>query len=243
MNLIIDIGNTFTKLSVFSDDNEVHTHSTNHLQVKEIRNIIQDFSISNGILSSVQKADNDLLSYLSENINQFIEFTHHTPLPIRNLYQSPETLGKDRLAAVVAANNIFPDQNVLVFDAGTALTIDMINHNNEYIGGNISPGVNIRFKALNAYTANLPLEKPTPHFKQLGTTTPDAVLNGVMNGVLKEIEGYIQEYEQQYNHLNIILTGGDAGFFDNKIKKSIFVVQNLVAQGLNRIITYNATNH
>ena len=135
---------------------------------------------------------------------------------------------------------MFPSTNNLIFDFGTAITIDFINANNQYLGGNISPGLNTRFKALHHYTGKLPLIEKNEHFEMTGKTTEEAIISGVQKGIVYEIEGYIREMQSSFANLNVIFTGGDAFFFEKKVKNSIFVEPMLVFFGLNRILEYNA---
>jgi len=201
---------------------------------------MQDFpQLRYAILSSVRKKDPPLLEFLHGKFERFIELTSETPIPLTNLYLTPATLGYDRLASAVGANNIYPGSNVLVIDIGSAITIDFVNDNNEYTGGNISPGMEMRFKALNEYTANLPLEKPQENIETLGTNTASAIVNGVQNGIIFELDGYINQLTEIYSNLKVIITGGDADFFVKKLKSTIFADSNLILKGLNKILEYN----
>ena len=209
------------------------------LQIKKI--ILKFYEIKNAILSSVVEVDNNLINFLKKNIFLNIILDSDTKIPLTNLYKTPKTIGKDRIAAVVGANNIYPNCNILIFDAGTALTIDFINKKNEYVGGNISPGLTMRYKALNKFTQKLPLYKIKHDFDKLtGQTTKEAIIAGVQNGILFEINNYIKIFSKKYTDLKIFLTGGDIFFFENKLKKNIFAEPNLVLIGLNRILTNNA---
>lgn len=240
MNIIIDIGNSFTKVALFQDG---------ALQkVKQIENldqfVLKDFcsghpNIEKAILSSVKHVDSDLLPYLTENFSFFIHLTRRTQLPVTNLYATPETLGNDRIAAVVGASNIFPEKNVLVVDAGTALTFDLITHDKQYLGGNISPGLKMRFKSLHHFTGSLPLCSEKDEFGLVSDSTESAIVSGVQLGMILEIDGYIDQLKKRYKELQVVLTGGDSIFFDKKLKSSIFVNQNLVLIGLNNILEFN----
>jgi type III pantothenate kinase len=240
LNLILDIGTSFIKTAVFHHQEILFKDTIPDISIEYLSSVIHDFPLlKNAILSSVRKKDLVLLEFLKNNFNQFIELTPETPIPIKNLYRSPSTLGYDRLAASVGANNIFPDSNVLIIDAGSAITIDFVNEKNEYAGGNISPGMAMRFKALNEYTANLPLEKSRKDFELLGSGTSGAIVNGVQNGIIFEMEGYIDHLSGIIKNLKVILTGGDADFFVKNLKSSIFVDSNLTLKGLNKILEYN----
>jgi type III pantothenate kinase len=160
-------------------------------------------------------------------------------LPIRSSYQTPETLGKDRLAAVVGAAFLQPDMDILVIDAGTAVTYDCIDASGVYHGGNIAPGVEMRLKALHTFTQKLPLVKVNANVDFLGKDTQSAIQAGVLYGVVLEIDGYIERLMLKYPKLSVFLTGGSAVLFDNKLKSRIFADKNLVLTGLNRILQHN----
>jgi len=174
----------------------------------------------------------------------FLELTwiildNQTPLPIKNNYQTPETLGKDRLAAVTGAYQLYPGQNVLVIDAGTAVTYDFINHKGEYAGGSISPGLTMRFRALHTFTTRLPLLQAEEISYLTGCNTRESILSGVMNGLRIEIDGIIDQYSILWPSFQVILTGGDAKYFEKILKNSIFASPNLVITGLKLILDYN----
>ncbi len=238
MNLIIDIGNTTAKVAVY-DNEVVEDYRFEKFVVDHLKIIIRKYPLlNNAILSSTSTTDTELIEYCEKEFNTFIYLSHTTPIPIRNGYESP-SLGKDRLAIAVGANSMFPDSNVLVFDLGTAITIDFISEDNEFMGGNISPGLNMRYKAMNHYTANLPLLKKSKKYSLIGRNTNNAIIFGVQTGILFEIEKYIDVFSTKYNDLKIILTGGDADLFVNEIKSCIFVVPKLVFEGLNKILLHN----
>ncbi|UCG28920.1 MAG: type III pantothenate kinase [Bacteroidales bacterium] len=241
-NFIIDIGNSFTKLAVFrhgkiQEVKQVEYPETTYLEEMNSRQP----DLEHAILSSVNIVDPDLLRYLEERFTRFIHLDENTPLPIKNLYRTKDTLGKDRIAAAVGANNIFPGSNVLVIDAGTALTFELVTADNQYIGGNISPGLRMRFKALHQNTEYLPLLSEKTGFMILGNSTEDAIVSGIQQGMILEIDGFISLMKKKYRDLKVVLTGGDCNFFDKKLKSSIFVNQNLILAGLDRILTYNVT--
>ena len=196
-------------------------------------------SLDHVILSSVKKYPAELKTKLSESFNRFIELDASTPLPIENFYQTKETLGKDRIAAAVGAFDLYPNQNVLIIDAGTAITYDIVNANHQYLGGNISPGLSMRFKALHQFTGELPLIEQAEFTKLYGKATREAILAGVQHGVVFEVEKAIETFKEFYDNLKVIITGGDSNFFDKKLKNSFFVHFNLIATGLNRILQHN----
>lgn len=240
MNLVIDIGNSFIKIAVFSKSDMLFKESIPEISVEYISLIIKNFpDIQYAILSSVRKRDPSLTGFLEKNFRKSIELSAKTPIPIKNLYGSPSTLGDDRLAAAVGANTIFPGTSILVIDIGSAITIDLINEKNEFSGGNISPGMMMRFKALNEFTANLPLEYPKEDTDLMGSDTSGAITSGVENGIVFELEGYIRKLSERQKDLKIIFTGGDAAFYAEKIKNQVLVDPNLTLKGLNQILEYN----
>ncbi len=240
MNLIIDIGNTAAKYYIFSSGKIVYNHQSTSDEIIDFSFLYDKFpEIENVIISSVATDKINIPNKIKKNIQTLIYLDENTPLPIKNNYQTKSTLGKDRIAAIVGAYNIFPNSNVLVIDAGTAITFDFINKNAEYEGGNISPGLNMRFKALHEYTKRLPLVSQSSDFQMIGTSTKTAIEAGVQYGIIFEIDAYIDKFKAKYPNLEVILTGGDAFFFANKLKNRIFANSNLTALGLNRILENN----
>lgn len=239
MNLVIDIGNTFIKLAVFKGSEMVSFTSTKGEPIQ----VITDFCISNpliknSILSSVTNYDKEINNYLTTRYGHVV-FSHSTPVPIVNTYQSPTTLGLDRLAAAVGAKYLFPASNVLVIDAGTAITFEMINHTGEYLGGAISPGILTRYRALNTFTGKLPLLEPVDETPLIGTTTETCIHTGIMNGIVAETDGIISRYNAAFSNLMVVITGGDYKYFDKRLKIKTFAAPNLVLEGLNQILAFN----
>jgi len=246
MNLVADIGNSYTKLAVFDNDVLIEKRSYKNEDSREISEEIIKLKqlypqLTNFILSSVKKEDKKLRNVIRDSFQNYIFFNEETPVPIKNLYKTPKTLGKDRLAGIIASGNIFPKTNVLVFDAGTALTVDFINDKSEYLGGSIAPGLKMRFKALNTFTDKLPEISVDDEFNSnFGSTTEEAIRSGVQNGILYEVEGYITKFSEKNSNLKVTFTGGDTFFFERRLKKQIFAEPNLVLIGLNIILKYNA---
>jgi type III pantothenate kinase len=240
MNLVIDIGNTRTKFSVFNRGEVIITVPVNEFLPEHI-DVLQNEhpALQKVILSAVKDYPQELKSALQNKFEYFIELNEHTPLPIENCYKTPETLGKDRIAAAVGGFDLYPDTNLLIIDAGTAITYDIVNDKHQFLGGNISPGIEMRFKALHQFTGKLPLVKQQNFGKLYGTSTEEAIRAGVQNGVVFEIDKAIDTFKEFYKNLKVIITGGDAEFFDKKLKNSFFVNFNLTALGLNRILEYN----
>ncbi len=240
MNLVIDIGNTRTKFSVFNRGEVLITVPVDEFKAEYINVLKNEHpDLNRVILSATKDYSQELKIALQQNFDQFIELDSETPLPIENCYKTKDTLGKDRIAAVVGAFDIYPDTNILVIDAGTAITYDIITDTHKYLGGNISPGIDMRFKALNQFTDKLPLVNQQEYNKLYGTTTENAIRAGVQNGVVFEVDKAIDTFKEFYKNLKVIITGGNAEFFDKKLKNSFFVHFNLIALGLNRILEYN----
>ena len=237
-SLVIDVGNTLTKLAIFCGDEMLHIEKHQELNCSLLSNLLVKYNINSAIVSTVGEFSAECEEFLT-NRYSLIKFTSQTPLPIKNCYTTPNTLGPDRLAAAIGANALFPNTNVLVIDSGTAITYEIVNIKGEYIGGAISPGISMRFKALNQFTAKLPLISMSDSFPLIGSNTHDSILSGVLNGIVNEVDGYINSVREQYSPLEIVFTGGDSFFFDKKLKNSIFVHPNLVLFGLNRILKYN----
>lgn len=237
--LILDFGNTLKKLAVFQDDKLLETSSTSEDVIIHIESLKKKYPmLSSSILSTVVNIDIHTLQYLKSNFN-FILFDHHCSIPIKNEYQTPETLGKDRLAAVIGANLLFPSQNVLVIDAGSSITYEFLTSEGVYKGGVISPGLGIRAKALNKFTDQLPLVEYSEDVELLGDTTTSCLQSGVLNGAASEIKGMIERFISQFGELKVILTGGDAKYFEKNLKYDIFASANLVLVGLNHILDFN----
>ena len=233
MNLVIDSGNSNTKIGYFDSG-----------CLKDVRIIPNTGFASdlipeaeNIVLSSVSSID---FSWLKDK-GSLLRIDSSVGLPFQVAYKTPETLGADRVASVAGAYSLYPAEDCLIINAGTCLTIDFIGKNAVYEGGSISPGINMRFKALNAFTARLPLVEEKNPVALTGTSTSDAIKSGVLNGVLAEIKGMIDFYRLAYPDCRIIITGGDSFFFDRNLKADIFVVPELVLIGLNFILEYNVS--
>jgi type III pantothenate kinase len=239
MRLIVDIGNTFTKLGIFNTANKIVNLVSYPNNNSNIIEFILKNSIKKAIISNVGKQNIELIQVLEETNIPTVIFSNKTPIPIKNLYKTPDTLGEDRLAAIIGAFSLYKNNNILIIDAGTALTIDFINKNAEYIGGNISPGMKMRFKALNTFTNKLPLVSTNNSFDIIGNSTESAIISGVQQGMINEINGYIELFNKKYDNLKVLLTGGDSFFFEKNIKNTIFANPELVLIGLNYILQYN----
>lgn len=239
MNLVIDSGNTSTKVAIFDQENLVEKRVLS--SVVELENYLQQTRAENLIVSSVN-ADADHLMNLTPQVNTKIKLTSTLPLPVNNLYQTPNTLGVDRVAGACGAIQLFPSKNTLVIDAGTCITYDFVDSSHNYHGGGISPGLAMRFKAVHTFTAKLPLVVPKADPELIGNSTESCIQSGVTLGMVDEIDGIIARYRAKYPELQVILCGGDAPFFENQLKASIFACPNLVLIGLNRILLHNVVN-
>ena len=239
MNLVIDQGNSAAKVAIFEQNRLVTVERHPLLTEELLHDVCERFHVDNVILCSVIDVAFQLKQFLRQHSVFFMELTHLSSVPLINEYKTPETLGKDRLAAAVGANFLRPETNLLVIDAGTAITYDFITSDNKFLGGNISPGAAIRLQALHSFTGKLPLvEEKMPDFL-LGKNTVEAISAGVMQGIVMEMEGYITLFMQKYPDLSAFLTGWGSIPFVAKIKNPIFAELNLVLIGLNRILTYN----
>lgn len=240
MNLIVDVGNSFLKLAVF----DAHKFLEKRTIVEEdfvntLSNLIEDFpKLQYAIVSAVGNFSKEHLSALKEHLAVHV-LSHNSTFPFINNYETPKTLGVDRIALVSAAAFQFPKENVLVIDAGSCITYDFLNNKNEYLGGAISPGISMRFKAMHAYTANLPLlEKMKPE-ALIGSSTQSSMNVGVIHGVANEIDGFISSYKTEFSDLTTILTGGDTHFLLDSIKNDIFANSIFLLEGLNHILEIN----
>ncbi|MCF6297944.1 MAG: type III pantothenate kinase [Flavobacteriaceae bacterium] len=239
MNLVIDIGNTRVKIAVFKEDVML---SNNSFSLKafpnNIEKIIQKNIIDYVIIASVGDLKKEYIKFFNSSVKVLI-LTHKTKIPFKNKYKTPQTLGVDRIALIVAAVKKFPNKNTLVIDAGSCITYDFINDKNEYFGGSISPGIEMRYKSLNSYTSNLPNLSIIDKIPKIGNSTKNAIHLGVLNGVILEIEGIISQFKAKNEKLTIVLTGGDTIFLARNIKSSIFANPNFLLEGLNSILIYN----
>ncbi|MBP3679347.1 MAG: type III pantothenate kinase [Bacteroidaceae bacterium] len=239
MNLIIDIGNTVAKLAVFDQGEPLEVVRCSNQTLESLPMLCKKYPIEKGILASVITPSCMVKELLGRLDFPVMKLTHETPIPIKNLYKTPETLGADRLAAVVGANGIKPNHDLLIIDAGTCITFDFIDKHGQYHGGNISPGMEMRLKALHTFTNKLPEVQAEGDLPTYGQTTETAIRSGVYQGIAFEIAGYIRQLKKIYPQLLVFLTGGDKFSFDTNLKSSIFADSFLVLKGLNRILEYN----
>ena len=238
MNLVLDIGNSYIKIALFEKSELIQKFQFSDNFEKNILDTLSNYEIKYSIISNVGKIENTIIELLNNTTN-LLFLSNQLKFPFKNLYNSKNTLGQDRLALVSAAAFKFPKDNVLIIDAGSCITYDFKNFKNEYLGGGISPGISMRFKSLNSFTANLPLISSTNSFRLVGDTTKNSLISGVMNGTVSEINGIIKQYFEEFKNIKIILTGGDSNFLRKRIKNSIFADQNFLLKGLNKLLEDN----
>ncbi len=236
ISLSIDIGNHALKLGVF-ESGDLQS-SLRFDSIIELSDYCKQFDAKTpAIISSVTNANLEPLATWFRNL---LILDEHTKWPLTINYKTPQTLGKDRLAAALGAMQIFPFKNCLIIDAGTAITYDFMTKNGEFMGGSIAPGLEMKFKALHQFTQKLPLISKTDTISLTGGNTEEAIQSGVMLGSIMEMQGFIDAYTNQYNSLQIIMTGGDHTYFVGKLKGTIFAEPDLVLKGLFELLKYNA---
>ncbi|PWA05705.1 type III pantothenate kinase [Flavobacterium psychrotolerans] len=252
MLLAIDVGNTRIKSAVFEGNTLLDIAIFTKLDLQKNIQIILDLypKTTDLVVASVGNVDERAFLVWGKRVNIYF-VTHKTPFPFQNLYATPLTLGMDRMVLASGAVLQFPKQNRLVIDAGTCVTYDFINNNDNYLGGAISPGIRLRYEVLHGYTANLPLlsienfEKDKNQDLKLdliGNSTQQSIHSGVINGIVNEIDGFINQYREQYPKFIIILTGGDADFLAKRLKNTIFANSNFLLESLNQTYQYKTKN-
>ena len=239
MNLVIDVGNTRTKAAIFENGKLLELFIFKQEKILEnLNKILEEFSIENSIISSVTSFSDNVIEEIKKRLNPLI-LSAETKVPFINNYETPKTLGIDRVALAAAAVNQFPNQNVLVIDAGTCITYEYVNKDKEYLGGAISPGIQMRYKALHTFTSKLPLLESRKISNFIGTNTDDSIHSGVINGIYNEIKGLVNQYLKEFEDLTIVLTGGDTKFLEEQLKSVIFAEPNFILGGLHTILIYN----
>jgi len=237
MKLVIDLGNSLQKAAVFANDTIVFQKTAASVN-DYLPQLFNNFEITSAILVTVINDFSEINEIIRSKCPLLI-FDKDTPVPVKSIYQTPETLGKDRLASVVAANSLFPETNILVIDAGTCIKYDFIDSAAVYHGGAISPGLTMRLKALHTFTEKLPLIELSEQEGLTGSNTRDSILSGVVNGTVAEMNGIIEQYNTLYPNLTVVLSGGDSEYLVNKLKNKIFAVSNIVLHGLKIILDHN----
>ncbi len=239
MNLVIDVGNSFSKFALFENGNfrRKERCATSDLETR-FQEFLNNYPIKKAIISSVGFLTAAQLKKIEKSVPLLI-LTHKTPVPFTSQYATPKTLGTDRIALISAASQLFPHKNVLVIDLGTCITYDFLSKDNSYLGGGISPGLFMRYKAMHTFTSGLPLLEPESAVSTIGKSTATSMHSGVVLGIKNEIDGFIELYKKEHSDLTVILTGGDLHFLQNLIKNDIFAHPNFLLEGLNYILEYN----
>ena len=250
MNLCIDQGNSRTKVALMTDEGKMINHFIyKQFSSADVERLFDLYDISDSIISSVVNIEAAVVNTLHRRSQHFVLFDHNTPVPIVNRYDTPQTLGQDRLAAAVGAESLCPDENLLIIDAGSAITYDFVSDKGEYMGGNIAPGLKMRLTMLQRMTKKLPLVEVEEHelIPLFGKNTRDAIAAGVIRGIAYEVKGYMRTLSEKVPHFQTFLTGGNAPYILNNVrtsrteKRDIRVEKNLVLIGLNTILIFNKT--
>jgi type III pantothenate kinase len=243
MILTIDVGNTRIKGAVFEETTafEYFIFEPQELE-KKISNILKKYrKVTHLVVASVGITGKEaFLAFEKEVVLHFV--THEDVFPFRNLYETPKTLGIDRMVLSAGATLQFPKCNRLIIDAGTCITYDFIDENDNYLGGAISPGLRLRYESLHRFTAKLPLLSFEDINALIGTSTAGSIHSGVINGLVHEIDGFIDEYEVLGSKFIIILTGGDTEFLAKRLKNTIFANSNFLLESLNQTFQYKIDN-
>ena len=243
VNLIVEQGNTNLKVALFDNERIVSLISKSNCDISWVDETFEQYQPEKCIISSVTGKDKMFVNSLEGRLPDLVWFDEHISVPVTIEYETKDTLGKDRIAAVVGAHHLKPERDILVIDAGTAITYEILEKSGVYKGGNISPGLTTRFRALNMFTKQLPLVEEKNDVPFIGTSTEKAVLAGVVNGIVFEMDGYINALKKKYSDIFVFLTGGHSFYFERRLKSHIFADANLVLIGLNRILEYNAKNN
>lgn len=237
-NICIDIGNTQTKIGIFNDSNLITAITMSEISVDSLLPILNKYEINHSIVSSVNTDFEAIKSLLTDKTN-FLPFNQLTKLPFSNLYQTPQTLGLDRIALVAAATDYNKNSNLLVISFGTCVTFDFLNRKSDYLGGAISPGLKMRLQAMHTFTAKLPKLNFIEPKDFNGESTEECMQSGVFYGIVEEAKGRINLYETQFGNTEILLSGGDCFLFEKHLKKALFAHPYLTLFGLNKIINHN----
>ena len=236
--LCFDFGNTRLKCAVFKGNELQQVIVLENDTESTIRGLLEKYKPAVSILSSVISHNPDLENWLSESTD-FHLLGHQSVIPVTTPVGKPETIGADRLALVVAADHLFPGKNNLVVGLGSAITYNFVNKYHEFMGGGISPGMEMRLKSLQVFTAKLPLVKADWNFPLVGYDTRTNILSGVILGMAKEIDGMIEAYTEKYDNFNVVLCGGDTHYFSRLLKNRIFADPDLLYKGLFEISRHN----
>lgn len=238
--LVIDWGNTRVKTALFSGSEMLDVRSSSAVDIDQVMNLLDNDLDAPVLLCSVSSKSQLLERALLRQFSQFIKLTHRTPVPIDVCYQTPDTLGYDRLANAIAASRLASKgSHALSIDIGTCLKFDFVHNQQGYLGGAISPGINMRYQSMHQFTDALPLLKPAKNATLIGRTTEQSMHSGVIEGIRSEIERVIQRYKEEFSPVVVFITGGDAQIFEKVLKNDIFAHSFLTLAGLNDILEYN----
>ncbi len=239
MNLVLDIGNTSTKVAIFDGRKKFIAVRTKIFSCEKLEKILGKYILEKAIVSTVRDTPDFIIDLATHGIPFVHVLSHKSHLPFKNEYETPETLGSDRIASVAGAYLAFRGKKLLIIDAGSAITYDFLS-GNTYKGGNISPGLSMRFRALHKFTRRLPLISTTDIYHSPGRNTTEAITAGVTNGLIYEINEYIRTFLKKHPGLEVILTGGDSGYLKDKLNYKVAYMPDIVLDGLNYILEYNA---
>ena len=237
MELCIDIGNSRTKLAFFKRDQLLEYHVAVNSEILKLKQIVQNSSFSTVKLCTVSQENSEFVQFLQEYTNLYI-VTSRSKFPIQLDYETPHTLGLDRIMAAVGAFKLFPEQDCLIINAGTCITIDFLDAKAYFRGGNISPGLRMRARSMNEFTAKLPfveVKDETDQEQLFGRSTNQALIKGIKNGVLYEIEAYYNHLQEKYPSINVVITGGDGEYLVNRLTFKTFAEPYLVLKGINQL--------
>ena len=236
--LCFDFGNTRKKAAIFHDNEIKEAVVLPDDSTETIQKLIKDYTPDKSILSSVIDHNPELETILESN-TRFHKLSHLTNLPFTTPVGKPETIGADRLALAAAAVHFYPDKNNLVIGLGTCVTYNFINKYHEFVGGSISPGMEMRLKSMNYYTAKLPLVKADSNLPLIGYDTVTNITSGVVLGMAMEIDGFVNAYKEKFRNFNVLLTGGDIVYLASHLKNKIFADPDLIFKGLYAICEAN----
>lgn len=239
MNLVIDIGNNYFKIGIYKNSDLIYFFSENNSKIdSEINRLLnKNNDLSYALISNVSSIKViDMFNNYKIRVLQ-LDSTFNFPFKIH--YKTPSSLGNDRLALAGAASLLYPHSNKIIIDVGTCVTVDFVDHSNNFFGGSISPGIEMRYKSLNNYTSNLPLLEISDKFNYPGDSTESSIHSGVIGGVCNEINGFIENISLKHGSAKVILTGGNAKFLSKTLKIAIFANQNFILDGLNSILNLN----
>lgn len=241
MNLIFDIGNTATKIAVYDGDEKKTSLFTKQFGWNRLKDIFQPYTdkIDRAMVSTVRDTPEFIIDLATHGISEVHVLSPQTKLPFRNAYETPETLGSDRIAAIAGAYYLYPGRNVLIIDAGSAVTYDYLA-GKTFIGGNISPGLSMRFKALHRYMHKFPFGSTLEKYSSPGKNILESLAAGVIDGLIYEINDYIGSFQEEYIDSMIIMTGGDSGYLKDRLGYNFNYQPDLVLDGLNHILEYNS---